>query len=78
MAISVAFLTATSLIAIVPLSEFRTPTLMPVPAVRGDRGGNRWRRRGRGGWQPGRRGRRCRRAARGEQTGRRTRQHQAG
>jgi hypothetical protein len=29
-AISVAFLTATSLIAMVPLSEFNTPTLMPV------------------------------------------------
>jgi hypothetical protein len=34
-AIRVAFLTATSLIAIVPLSEFSTPTLMPaaVPVV---------------------------------------------
>jgi hypothetical protein len=31
MAINVAFFTATSLIAIVPLSEFRTPTLIPVP-----------------------------------------------
>jgi hypothetical protein len=30
MAMSVAFFTATSLIAIVPLSEFRTPTLIPV------------------------------------------------
>src|SRR5437899_1906590 len=33
MAMSVAFLTATSLMAMVPLSEFSTPTLIPVAVV---------------------------------------------